>query len=286
MLGYQGNCAVLGSVGNDYYGDLYFSVLEKENILPLWERFDNVNTGVTCVFCSEMERGHLTDLGASTLISIEYVKRHYNLLKETEMIYVDLFIFKHRREIVYLLADLGTVCDERLFGFNLPSLFFIEAYFDDIKDLLQYADFIFCNYDESIYLGKLLGLDIVIFVLIKDNINIGNLCKQLAKFKKRNLNKRRIVCITHGPKPAYIAEYDFIAEEITYFGAFPPKFVEESLVVDTNGAGDAFAGGFLSQLVKSKSLDCCMKAGHWAASMIIQSRGCQIPADTDYYTFN
>ena len=53
-------------------------------------------------------------------------------------------------------------------------------------------------------------------------------------------------------------------------------------IVDTNGAGDAFAGGFLSQFVKGKNLDDCMKAGHWAASIIIQKRGCEIPINIKY----
>jgi adenosine kinase len=65
-------------------------------------------------------------------------------------------------------------------------------------------------------------------------------------------------------------------------GAFPPEYVEEGLIIDTNGAGDAFAGGFLSQFVQSKPIDCCMKAGHWAAAIIIQERGCQIPVDKKY----
>ena len=33
---------------------------------------------------------------------------------------------------------------------------------------------------------------------------------------------------------------------------------------------------------KEKSLDKCMNAGHWAASVIIQKRGCQIPNDFTY----
>ena len=34
--------------------------------------------------------------------------------------------------------------------------------------------------------------------------------------------------------------------------------------------------------MKGKSLDKCMKAGHWAASVIIKRRGFQIPNDFTY----
>jgi len=56
----------------------------------------------------------------------------------------------------------------------------------------------------------------------------------------------------------------------------------KELLVDTNGAGDAFVGGFLSQLVKEENmvntdLKACVEAGHWAARQIIQRSGCTFP---------
>ena len=47
-------------------------------------------------------------------------------------------------------------------------------------------------------------------------------------------------------------------------------------------AGDSFSGGFLSQFMKGKSIEESMIAGHWAASIIIQKRGCQIPVEINY----
>ena len=42
-----------------------------------------------------------------------------------------------------------------------------------------------------------------------------------------------------------------------------------SEMVDTNGAGDAFVGGFLAHLVKGKPIDECVELGKQAAKMII-----------------
>jgi len=88
--------------------------------------------------------------------------------------------------------------------------------------------------------------------------------------------------VTSGPESAYVAEYDFVQEKITFYESSVPDIVDDTLIVDTNGAGDAFAGGFLSRFVKKAPLDECMRAGHWAAAVIIQTRGCQIPADKEY----
>lgn len=58
--------------------------------------------------------------------------------------------------------------------------------------------------------------------------------------------------------------------------------VEKKDLVDTNGAGDAFVGGFLSQLVCGKSLDECVRAGHYAATVIIQQSGCKFPSKPSF----
>jgi adenosine kinase len=54
------------------------------------------------------------------------------------------------------------------------------------------------------------------------------------------------------------------------------------LLVDTNGAGDAFVGGFLSQLVLEKPIAECVRAGHFAARTIIQRSGCTFPKECNY----
>ena len=53
--------------------------------------------------------------------------------------------------------------------------------------------------------------------------------------------------------------------------------LEADKLVDTNGAGDAFVGGFLALLAKGGDLVECVDAGHWAARQIIQVSGCKIP---------
>ena len=83
--------------------------------------------------------------------------------------------------------------------------------------------------------------------------------------------------ITDGANPAYVCEYNFKENKVTYLNSFAVAPLDPKLIVDTNGAGDSFAGGFLSQYMKGKSFAQCMHAGHWAASQIIQYRGCVIP---------
>lgn len=88
---------------------------------------------------------------------------------------------------------------------------------------------------------------------------MSEICSKICKLNKKNILKRRVCVITCGPSPAYISEYDFILEEETFSGYFMPEPMEESKLVDTNGAGDAFAGGFLAKWIFEEPLDFCMK---------------------------
>ena len=58
--------------------------------------------------------------------------------------------------------------------------------------------------------------------------------------------------------------------------------LSKELLVDTNGAGDAFVGGFLAYLSKGADIAACCAAGNFAARSIIQVSGCKIPKDVTY----
>jgi adenosine kinase len=158
----QDKTGLLGSVGQDFYGDLYASLLAKEEISPLFEYCEKINTGICAVFCHNRDRGHITDLGASTLISKEFVQRVWNELSNVELIYTELFILRDRKEIVFMLAE-HALDDSRMFGFNLPSHFFIETYFEDIKTLWEHADIAFANAAEAQLFGNMLGIQVIFF---------------------------------------------------------------------------------------------------------------------------
>ena len=85
----------------------------------------------------------------------------------------------------------------------------------------------------------------------------------------------RTVVFTQGSKSTLVAKDGKVTE-------YKVEALPKEKLVDTNGAGDAFVGGFLSQLVQDKSLEECVKAGHWAASQIIQVSGCTLDKACEY----
>jgi adenosine kinase len=264
----------LGSVGKDNYSDIYQNLLIGESIIPIFEQIDDNNTGMCLVVCNNRERTHITDLGASTLISKEFLNRVWNNFKDVKLIFTELFIIKHQREVCFKLAKLG-LDDNKIYGFNLPSDFFLKTYNEDILNLISHADVVFSNYSEAKYFCK----DVNKF---KTDGSIEDIIKCLVKLPKINKNKKRIFVITAGPLDAWCCAYDFKTEKITFCKGFSPIDIREDLIIDTNGAGDSFAGGFLSNYMKGRTLTDCMIAGHWASNVIIQQRGFQIPSDIIY----
>lgn len=81
--------------------------------------------------------------------------------------------------------------------------------------------------------------------------------------------------ITHGANPVILAQDGKIEE-------FPVTPISRENIVDTNGAGDAFSGGFLAQFVQGKSLATSIRCGIWAAAQIIAQSGCTFVGKADF----
>ncbi|CAD7006154.1 unnamed protein product [Ceratitis capitata] len=90
-----------------------------------------------------------------------------------------------------------------------------------------------------------------------------------------NADRTRIVVLTQGHLPVLLIQEHTIEE-------FPVERLEPDEIVDTNGAGDAFVGGFLAQYIQKKSLGVCIHSGIWAARQIIKRSGCTFEGTPDF----
>jgi sugar/nucleoside kinase (ribokinase family) len=88
----------------------------------------------------------------------------------------------------------------------------------------------------------------------------------------------RVVVATQGAAHTIVV----IGDEVRLF---PVPKLAPSKMVDTNGAGDAFVGGFLSHHIRGGSLAVCVQAGHAAARNCIQQSGCML-GDVEESVFN
>jgi adenosine kinase len=107
---------------------------------------------------------------------------------------------------------------------------------------------------------------------------LAAIAAKIAALPKANGTRGRTVVITQGADPTIVATEGRIL-------TVPVTALAPEKLVDTNGAGDAFVGGFLSQLAAGKGpLECC-RAGNFAAHFIIQRSGVTLPAEAPEFAW-
>ena len=126
-----------------------------------------------------------------------------------------------------------------------------------MMEILPYVDVIFGSASEARAVGSAHKLE---------GQGIEDVSLFLSGVPKKNGKTGRLVVITQGPQPAVMAKDGQVR-------LFPVLPIDRSEIRDTNGAGDAFAGGFLAGLVTSLPLDECVHTGFEAADYVIKQRG-------------
>ena len=132
-----------------------------------------------------------------------------------------------------------------------------------IQKALPYVDYIIGNEAEAEAWASANDLP--------DPSDIHAIAKALAQQPKFNPTRDRIVIFTHGSQPTIVVSSSTPDDVKTY----TVNALKNEEIVDTNGAGDAFAGGFLGALAAGKSLDEAIEVGHILGAMCVTQVGPQ-----------
>jgi len=159
------------------------------------------------------------------------------------------------------VVELGKYVSEsnKILAWSVAAPFIAEYYLDKVKAVLPYVDYLVANETEAQTLLKQLGIE------DKDE-EIA--MKTLSELPKVNNNRSRVIIFTHGPDPVRIYHEGKLK-------VYPVPVLSKEVLVDTNGAGDAFFGGFLAGLMLDKPLDECVRAAIYAAQHILKVSGTQ-----------
>jgi adenosine kinase len=152
----------------------------------------------------------------------------------------------------------------QIFVLNLSAPFIPQFFGVQLQQILPYTDIVICNETEAEAWASATGLA---------QSDLSSIAKALANQPKANAARPRTVVITHGSESTTVVT----ANDIENAKIYPVHALSDSEIVDTNGAGDAFAGGFIGAYVTGKSLEECVEAGHKMGSMCVQLvRACLI----------
>ena len=106
---------------------------------------------------------------------------------------------------------------------------------------------------------------------ILQDTSAKNIAQHIASLPKTNSGKDRIVVITQGAQETVVA---IGTKSVT---SYPVTPLAKDAIVDTNGAGDATAGGFVAAFVLGSPIPECVEVGHKLGAMCIQQNGPQLP---------
>ncbi|CAI4219234.1 unnamed protein product [Parascedosporium putredinis] len=209
--------------------------------------------------CGAIITGHnrslCTALDAANNYDLDHLKKPeiWALAQNADIFYVGGFHFTVCPPAIMELGKLAAA-ENKAFIVNLSAPF-IPQFFKDVVDAsAPYWDYIIGNETEDV-------------------------AKHLANLPKENSQRKRVAIVTQGTDPTLIAVQgeDTIRE-------IPVHAIEKDKIVDTNGAGDAFAGGFLAGLVEGKPLETAVDMGQWLARLSIQELGPSFPTPKQAYT--
>jgi adenosine kinase len=252
----KGQAAFMGCVGDDKYGKQLEECASADGVLVHYMKDEATPTGTCAALIVGGERALVANLAAAnnfkqTHLETEKAKE----IVESAKIYYSagFFLTVSVDSLVQVAEDF--VAKNKTVCLNLSAPFIVDFFGDQLATALEYADFLFGNESEAAAYATKHGL----------GDDLSKVALAVAAGPKKGSRPRTVV-FTQGSKSTIVACNGVVTEY-----AVDPLAADK--LVDTNGAGDAFVGGFLSQLMKDADMEACVKAGHWAARYIIQTSG-------------
>ncbi|KAF6213165.1 hypothetical protein GE061_010880 [Apolygus lucorum] len=261
LLGRPEVCAYIGCVGKDEYSDILAKKAREDGVKVLYQYNTEHPTGRCAVLVTGngTQRSLCAHLAAAECFTVDHLQNPevQKVLLNAEFYYSSSF---------FLTVSLPTILEvartalkrNKLFIMNLSAPFLCSLFKKQQMEAFPYVDIVFGNESEATTFSKEQNLD---------TEDIKEIALKMTSLPKQNPGRPRVVIITQGHLPVILAENGKVTE-------FPVEFIPPERVVDTNGAGDAFVGGFLAQLIKGEPFAQCIKCALWAASQIIQRPGC------------
>ena len=240
--------AFIGKVNEDELGYEFKNGLQKEKVdfkfIPSLAK--NYTARCIILVTPDAERTMNTYLGISQELSEDDVDME--VIASSSILYLEGYLWD--------LADAKNAIKQSIIkakesstmvAFSVSDAFCVDRFRDEFIDLVKKsADIIFANESEVISLFQ---------------------SKSLEEAVQECQNINKIFAITLGSKGALIVKENEIIE-------ISPEQIDN--LVDTTGAGDLFAAGFLSKYIRSKDLKLAGKEGVRLASQIIQKFGARL----------
>lgn len=245
IASFGGRAAYIGKVADDRLGGVFKTDMEKVGVpFPTSPLMDGPATARSIIFVTpDGKRSMNTFLGASVEFSPSDVDR--DTVEAGAILYLEGYLFdKEAAKAAFVHAAEIAHAAGRKVSLTLSDSFCVDRHRDSFRQLIRtQVDILFANEEELLSLYETRDFDAAI--------------EQLR-------SETGLAAVTRGEKGSVIiGDGDPIA--------VPAEPV--SKVVDTTGAGDQYAAGFLFGVSRDLPLATCARLGHIAAAEVISHYG-------------
>jgi len=238
----------IGVVGDDETGKKFINDIEKSGAIYNGKILSTQITASSFILITpDAQRTMLTHLGCASKIEESHFNQ--NDFVNAKILYIEGYLWDASQTILALKKSIDLAKKNNVkIAFSLSDSFCVSRHHQDFLNLIKNdIDILFANEAEIL---ELLGLE---------DFDQEKIQQFFAK-----INPNIIVALTRSEKGCVIIKKDKILEIST-------KKVEK--IVDTTGAGDNFASGFLYYFVRDFDLQKCGEFGNFLAGKIIQKFG-------------
>ncbi|XP_054166645.1 adenosine kinase-like [Oppia nitens] len=262
-------CTFMGGIGDDEFGKIMANNSHEVGLNTVYRIDADTPTGTCACLISDNNtcRSLVAYLGASQKFDIEHVRNNFGYVEKARIFYTTGYHLAVSTESILLVAKHVHNSDGKLFTMNLSAPYISQVFSKQLLEVLPYVDILFGNETEAAAFAELNGW--------KTN-DIKEIARLTANLKSNRKTGRKVV-YTQGAASVLVASTG--SSEVLEFSV---PVVEESKIVDTIGAGDAFVGGYIAQLVSDKPLETCVESGVYAAQQVIQQIGAHFPKEMTY----
>lgn len=256
-----------GSVGTDDFSKTLEEKAREDGVNVRYQYTETAPTGTCGVLITGQHRSLCANLAAANLFTIDHIHEPENrkYIENAEYFYISGFFLTVNPPTIQEIAK-HALAHNRPFMMNLSAPFISQYFKEPMMQAMPYVDIIFGNETEAATFATEQGFN---------TTDLHEIALKICQLPKQNEKRSRVAIITQGSEAVLLAQNGAITE-------IPVVKLDSKLIVDTNGAGDAFVGGFLAQFVQKKPLETCIRCGIWAATQIIKRSGCTFEGVPDF----
>lgn len=241
--------AYIGLTRNDPTGMRFGADMKAEGVDYLASPLEEGPATARCLIAvtPDGERSMNTFLGASVCFKDHHVQK--SDIENAKIVYLEGYLFdSDDAKQAYIKASKFARESGAKIALTLSDLFCVERHRDDFRELVdKYVDILFANEAEIMALYETDDFETAV-----KNIRRSNVVAALTRSKAGS------VIVTQNDRLN-----------------IPASPVDK--VVDTTGAGDLYAAGFLTAYVRRLNFQACGDMGSQLASKVIQQYGARLP---------